>query len=71
MSEHVDLLYEDPAIGGQKYACISFVSPEKILEKKELYMFKKFLNNWDLNKRFEIFENFSLKNSKELDWRFS
>ena len=58
MTEHVDLLYEDPAIGGQKYTCISFVSPEKILEKKDLYMFNKFLNNWDLNKRFEIFEAF-------------
>jgi len=58
MSEHVDLLYEDPAICGQTYTCISFVSPEKILEKKDLYMFNKFLNNWDLNKRFEIFEAF-------------
>ena len=58
MSEQVDLLYEDPAIGGQKYTCISFVSPEKIIEKKELYMFEKFLNNWDLNKRLELFENF-------------
>ena len=58
MSEHVDLLYEDPVIGDQKYTCISFVSPEKILEKKELYIFEKFLNNWDLNKRLEVFENF-------------
>ncbi len=58
MSEHVDLLYEDPVIGGQKYACVSFVSPEKIIEKKELYIFEKFLNNWDLNKRLEIFEAF-------------
>ena len=58
MSEQVDLLYEDPVIGGQKYTCISFVSPEKVIQKKELYMFEKFLNNWDLNKRLEVFENF-------------
>ena len=33
--KYVDVLEEDKPIAGQKYACVSFLSPEKILKKKE------------------------------------
>ncbi len=33
-SKYVDLLEEDKAIAGQKFACISFISPGNILKKK-------------------------------------
>ena len=33
--KYVDLLDEDKPISGQKFACISFVSPENILEDKK------------------------------------
>ena len=50
----VDLLHEDSPLPGQKFACVSFVSPEKILKNKELFYFEKFLKNWDFEKsRFE------------------
>lgn len=58
MTNTIDLLYEDPEISNQKFACISFVSPETILKKKELFYFEKFLNNWDLNKSTEKFSGF-------------
>ena len=32
--KYVDLLDEDKPLAGQKFACISFVSPEKILKEK-------------------------------------
>lgn len=32
-----DFLSVDPAIPGQKFVCLSFISPEKILEDKHLY----------------------------------
>ena len=32
--KYVDLLDEDKPISGQKFACISFVSPENILKQK-------------------------------------
>ena len=32
-----DFLSVDPAIPGQKFVCLSFVSPEKVLEDKHLY----------------------------------
>ena len=39
MAEHIDLLDEDKAIAEQKFVCLSFVSPEKILKNKELFIF--------------------------------
>ena len=36
MASQVDLLNEDPIISNQKYVCISFVSPEDLLKRKEL-----------------------------------
>ena len=42
---YVDLLEEDKPIAGQKFACLSFVSPEDILEQKSHFFFKEFLNN--------------------------
>ena len=36
-----DFLEVDQSIPGQNYACISFVSPEEVLKKKELFMVHK------------------------------
>ena len=41
--KYIDLCDEDPPIAGQKFACLSFVSPEKILKKREVYIFEQFL----------------------------
>lgn len=46
----VDLLDEDNPISGQKWTCMSFVSPEQILKKKELFFFEKFLKTYDFEK---------------------
>ena len=45
MTSQKDFLENDPAIRGQNYVCLSFVSPEKILEDKNLYLVKKYLEN--------------------------
>jgi hypothetical protein len=50
---YVDLLEEDKPIAGQKFVCVSFVSPEKIIKNKELYYFQEFLKKWDFNKSME------------------
>ena len=57
-SKYVDLLEEDKPIANQKFACISFVSPEKIIKQKELFYFEEFLKKWDLNKSMEKFVQF-------------
>jgi len=41
--KYVDLLEEDKQIAGQKFVCVSFCSPEKILKEKEIFFFEEFL----------------------------
>lgn len=56
--KYVDLLEEDKPITGQKFVCISFISPEKILKQKEAFFFQEFLKRWDFNKSMEKFVQF-------------
>ena len=56
--KYIDLLEEDKPIAGQKFACVSFVSPENILKQKEIYFFEQFLRQWDFNKSMEKFIQF-------------
>lgn len=57
-SKYVDLLEEDKPIAGQKFVCVSFVSPDKILKQKEVFFFQEFLKKWDFNKSMEKFVQF-------------
>jgi hypothetical protein len=56
--KYVDLCDEDPPIAGQKYTCISFVSPEKILKKREVYLFDQFIKQWEFSKSMERYFEF-------------
>ena len=56
--KYIDLCDEDPPIAGQKFACMSFVSPEKILKKREIYLFDEFVKQWDFSKSMEKFAEF-------------
>lgn len=56
--KYIDLLDEDPPLAGQKFACMSFVSPEKILKQKELYVFENFVKQWEFAKSMEKFSDF-------------
>ncbi len=56
--KYIDLCDEDPPIAGQKFACLSFISPDKILKKRETYLFNKFVEQWDMNKSMSKFFDF-------------
>ena len=56
--KYVDLLDEDKPISGQKFCCVSFLSPEKIVKQKELFFFDEFLKQWDINKSMDKFVQF-------------
>lgn len=57
--KYVDLLDEDTiTVAGQKFACISFISPEKILKKRESHLFDQFVKQWDMSKSMEKFTEF-------------
>lgn len=56
--KYVDLLDEDKPIAGQKFVCVSFCSPEKILKDKQTFFFEEFLKKWELSKSMEKFVQF-------------
>jgi len=56
--KYVDLCDEDPTIASQKFVCLSFVSPEKILKQREQYIFEKFVQQWEFSKSIEKFGDF-------------
>ena len=55
---YVDLLDEDKPISGQKFVCVSFVSPENILKRKDLFYMEEFIKSWDMSKSMEKFQGF-------------
>lgn len=57
-TKYVDLLDEDKPIAGQKFVCLSFISPEKILKQKEHFYFDSFLKQFEFNKSMEKFNQF-------------
>lgn len=57
-AKYVDVLDEDSPIAGQKFVCVSFISPEKILKDKNEFFFQEFLKQWELSKSLEKFNQF-------------
>ena len=57
-TKYVDLLEEDKPIAGQKFVCLSFVSPEHIIKQKEQFLFEEFVKQWDYKKSMEKFTQF-------------
>ena len=58
--KYIDLLDEDKPVSGQKFACISFISPENILKQKNHFLFEEFLKYFDFTK--SILRRFRSKN---------
>lgn len=56
--KYIDLLDEDRAISGQKFCCLSFVSPEHLIKGKDMFFFEKFVDQWDINKSMDKFTQF-------------
>ena len=55
---YVDLLEEDKPISGQKFACLSFVSPEHIIKQREHFFFEEFLKQWNYKKSMDVMLHF-------------
>jgi hypothetical protein len=55
---NVDLLDEDRAIAEQKFVCLSFVSPERLIKKKDIFYFEQFVSQYDTNKSMTKFNEF-------------
>ena len=55
-----DYLDQDPEIRGQRYVCLSFVSPEDVIKRKEVVFFKNFLGAFSKDVS-ELFDNIKTK----------
>lgn len=54
-----DFLEQDKSIRGQNYACLSFISPEDVIIKKEAFQFQHYMQNFtnDLDQLFKGLSN--------------
>jgi len=62
----VDHLDEDPQIRGQNFACVSFLSPEDVLDNKEIFYFHKFTADLATQLDF-LFQNLTIKYPADAD----
>jgi len=53
-----DFLDEDPEISSQRYVLLSFISPENVLQRKDLFMFERFLEDYEVQVRTKGLESF-------------
>lgn len=68
--KYVDLLEEDKPISGQKFCCISMISPENILKQKNHFFFEEFLKHYDFTKSVQNFTQFLNFLSYKYDIKF-
>ena len=74
--ETPDFLEVDEAINGQRYVCLSFLSPEAIIEKKDAFYLSKFLQSYCKDLKLEYkeiyakYEDFVYKHSDKLQRDF-
>jgi hypothetical protein len=62
-----DYLDEDPELAGQKYALLSFISPENVLQRKDQFFFEKFLQSYEVNWKIKNLEQFLAKVMTEIN----
>jgi hypothetical protein len=53
-----EFLEDDPEISGQKFCLLSFLSPEKVLSDKNVFLFAKFVQQYEFNMRLRNLEQF-------------
>jgi hypothetical protein len=58
MSTDQTWLESDKEIPGQKYVCLSFLSPEKVLANKDVFFFNRFLENYEVEYKVSASEKF-------------
>jgi hypothetical protein len=62
-----DFLDEDVELPGQRYVLLSFISPEKVLEKKDVHFFKKFLESYEVDWKVKNLEKFMVDVVKNIN----
>lgn len=64
-----DFLTEDPEIPSQRFVLLSFLSPEKVLARKDLFFFEEFLKNYEVEWKTKNLEKFLAEQVKTINDR--
>ena len=64
-----DFLTEDPEIPSQRFVLLSFLSPEKVLARKDLFFFDEFLKNYEVEWKTKNLEKFLAEQVKAINDR--
>jgi hypothetical protein len=59
-------LEADKEIPGQHYCCLSFVSPNKVLKNKDIYLFSKFLKDYEVQYKIKATESFVMSEANKV-----
>lgn len=62
-----DFLEEDTEIPGQRYVLLSFISPEKVLERKDIFFFESFLKTYEVDWKLKNLEGFLVDTVKHIN----
>jgi hypothetical protein len=66
-AEREDFLTEDPEIPSQRWCLLSFLSPEKVLDRKELFFFNSFLKQYEFHVRSQSLEKYLVETVKGIN----
>jgi hypothetical protein len=59
-------LEADKDIPGQHFVCLSFLSPEKVLVNKDIFLFSEFLKDYEIQYKIKATETFMMKQVNKL-----
>jgi hypothetical protein len=66
-TDREDFLEEDAEISGQKFCLLSFLSPEKVLADKSIFLFGRFLQTYEFQSRTKALEAYLMKMASEFN----
>jgi hypothetical protein len=69
--EKQDFLEVDPDIPGQKYVCMSFISPDELIKQKETFFQEKFLDSYVAKLKIDCLEKFLVEQIPKLNEQFN
>ncbi len=65
--EKESYLTDDPEIASQRWCLLSFISPENVLNRKEVFLFTSFLNQYDFHLRTKKMEEYFVKQIQSIN----
>lgn len=68
--DKVDFLEVDPEIPGQKYVCLSFISPEDVIRNKDTFFVQKFLDSYVAKLKIDCLEKFLVEQIPLLNQKY-